>query len=142
MSGSVFLDSNIWIYADDPADPRKQKIAIELIAQLIREEQAIVSLQVMQEYFSIATKKLKLGSMEAYSRLELMSRLRVIRFEAEDVIRSVELHQLNRISFWGALIIHAARIGGADTLFSEDLQHGSRIAGVKIVNPFLESAAA
>jgi predicted nucleic acid-binding protein len=49
------------------------------------------------------------------------------------------LHRLSRTSFWDALIIHAARLAGAAVLYSEDLQHGSSLAGVPVVNPFLKA---
>jgi predicted nucleic acid-binding protein len=54
-----------------------------------------------------------------------------------DVIAAIELHRLTRISFWDAMIVHAARLAGADLLYSEDLQHGAVLGGVRIDNPFL-----
>jgi predicted nucleic acid-binding protein len=35
------------------------------------------------------------------------------------------------------MIVHAARLSGASVLYSEDLQHGSVLGGVPVVNPFL-----
>jgi predicted nucleic acid-binding protein len=46
---------------------------------------------------------------------------------------------LKRISFWDALIVHAARRAGAAVLYSEDLQHGALLGDVPIVNPFLNA---
>ena len=60
----------------------------------------------------------------------------MVCFEARDVIAAIELHRLTRISFWDALIVHAARAAGAAVLYTEDLQHGGLVAGVHIVNPF------
>jgi len=60
-----------------------------------------------------------------------------VRFEVTDVIAAIELHRLTHISFWDALIIHAARISGATVVYSEDFQHGSVLAGVRIRNPFI-----
>jgi predicted nucleic acid-binding protein len=45
------------------------------------------------------------------------------------------------LSFWDALIIEAARRGGASRLASEDLQHGRRIAGLRVYNPFVSSVS-
>ena len=44
------------------------------------------------------------------------------------------------ISHWDALIIAAAIHQHCDTLLPEDMQHGQTIEGVRIVNPFRESA--
>jgi predicted nucleic acid-binding protein len=57
---------------------------------------------------------------------------------ARHVIAAIELHRLTRISFWGAMIVHAARLAGAGILYSEDLQHGAVLGGVPVVNPFLK----
>ena len=66
----------------------------------------------------------------------MLARGRVIRFDPEDVIASIELHRLTRVSFWDAMILHAARLAGAEILFSEDLQPNSAVGGVRVVNPF------
>jgi len=55
----------------------------------------------------------------------------------DDVIADIELHRLHRISFWDAMIVHAARSAGAELLYSENLQHGVSLAGVRVENPFL-----
>ena len=65
-----------------------------------------------------------------------MARCRVVRLESTDVVRAIEQHRLSQISFWDALIVQAARLSGAATLFSEDLQTDSVIGGIKVINPF------
>ena len=97
----------------------------------------MISLQVIQEYFAAATRKLRVDPEIAQRKVEIFARGNVVRFERDDVVRSIELHRLLRISFWDALIVHAARLARAAVLYSEDLQHGATIAGVRIVNPFI-----
>ena len=55
----VFLDSNILIYTDDSRFPIKQAIAENLIALHLRRRSGVISTQVLQEYYSVATAKLK-----------------------------------------------------------------------------------
>jgi predicted nucleic acid-binding protein len=136
MKGLAFFDTNVLVYADDTALPEKQGRAIQLIAEHLRSATAVVSLQVLQEYFVAATRKLKLPPEIAQRKVEIFARGRVVRFEASDVIAAIELHRLKGVSFWDALIVHAARLAGADVLYSEDLQAGSVLAGVRVVNPF------
>ena len=95
-----------------------------------------MSLQVLQEYFAAATRKLGLAPELAQRKVEILARGRVVRFDARDVIAAMELHRLTRISFWDSLIVHAARSAGAAELYSEDLQHGAVLGGVRVVNPF------
>ena|SRR2546427_5057419 len=58
MKRPAFFDTNIFLYADDKAAPKKQNQAIKLVSGHRIQGLAIVSLQVMQEYFVIATRKL------------------------------------------------------------------------------------
>ena len=97
----------------------------------------VVSLQVLQEYFAAATGKLGVDPETAQRKVQLLTHARVVRFVEGDVIAAIELYRLNRISFWDALIVHAARLAGTDLLYSEDMQHGAVYGGVEIVNPFL-----
>jgi predicted nucleic acid-binding protein len=73
------------------------------------------------------------------NKVQLLARGRVVRFEPPDIIVGIELYRLKRISFWDALIVHAARRAGAAVLYSEDLQHGALLGDVPIVNPFLNA---
>ena len=137
MKGLVFFDTNILVYTDDASAPKKQAEAIRLFTEHQRSGLAVISLQVMQEYFVTVSKKLGVDPAHAQSKVELLARGRVVRLESGDVVAAIELHRLTRISFWDALIVHAARLAGAAVLYSEDLQHGSSLGGIPIVNPFL-----
>jgi len=132
----VFLDSNILVYADDESAGPKRVTARTLVKKHVGNGTAVVSLQVLQEYFTVATRKLGIAAELAQQRVQLLSEGRVVCFGARDVIAAIELHRLTRISFWDALIVHGARASGAAVLYTDDLQHGDWVAGVHIVNPF------
>jgi predicted nucleic acid-binding protein len=136
MSRLAFFDTKVLIYADDTSDPSKQKQAIALIADHLRLGTIVVSLQVLQEYYVAATRKLGIPADAAQRRVEILAGGMVVRFEVSDVIAAIELHRLNQISFWDALIVHAARSAGAGVLYTEDLQSGAVLGGVRLVNPF------
>ena len=53
---------------------------------------------------------------------------------------AVALARDHGLAFYDALIVASAIEAGCDTLFSEDMQHGRKIGGLAIVNPFLEGA--
>ena len=84
----------------------------------------------------VATRKLKLTPEAAQRKVETIARSRVVRFDSNDVVAAIELHRLAQISFWDALIVHAARSAGVSVLYSEDLQAGAVVAGVRIINLF------
>lgn len=137
MRRLAFFDTNIFLYSDDTAAAEKKATAIQLITEYHRLGLAVVSLQVLQEYFAAATRKLGVDPALAQRKVEWMTKLRIIRFSESDIIASIELHRLYRTSFWDAMILQAAKLSGAQLLFSEDLQHRSTIGGVTIVNPFV-----
>jgi predicted nucleic acid-binding protein len=136
MNGLVFFDTNVLVYADDGSSREKQNRAIALLAKHLRRGTAVVSLQVLQEYFVAATRKLGVAPETAQRKVEILARARVVRFEPGDVIAAIELHRLTRISLWDALIVHAARSAGVQALYSEDLQTGAVLGGVRVLNPF------
>ena len=46
---------------------------------------------------------------------------------------------MSRLSYWDSLIVETARNAGAHVLFTEDLQHGQEIGGLRIANPFADA---
>ena len=136
MSRLAFFDTNVLVYTDDASAPGKQEEAIALFSRHFRDGTAAVSLQVLQEYYVAATRKLGVAPEVAQRKVEILSSTLVVRFSPPDVIAAIELHRLIQISFWDALIVHAARVAGAAVIYSEDLQPGPTLGGVPLVNPF------
>ncbi len=136
MSERVFIDTNIFLYADDPRAKRKRASARAVLAELIREKRAVISTQVMQEYFVNACKKLGFTPDRAALRIRALERLDVITIRPTLILAAIELHRASTISFWDALIVKAASTAGCTRLISEDLSDGQVIDGVTITNPF------
>ncbi len=135
---SAFLDSNILIYTDDSRSPAKQATATLLIQAHISQRTGVVSIQALQEYFSVVTGKFGISPDAAREKVQILGALTVFQPATKDVLAAIDLHRLHHISFWDALIVRAASQSGCRTLLSEDMQHGRRIDGVEIVNPFLD----
>jgi predicted nucleic acid-binding protein len=132
----VFIDTNIVVYADDVAYPEKQAIAAALIANAYAAGDAVISTQVMQEYYNAAVNKLNMDAALAVERLRFFARFEVVSTTPQLVIAATDLHRLKRLSFWDALILQSAMSSGCHTLYSEDMNHGEIVNGVEIVNPF------
>ena len=60
------------------------------------------------------------------------------------ILNGIGIKRKYKISFWDALIVAAAQRAGCKILFTEDLSHGMKIAGIvagiEIVNPFFKFA--
>jgi len=137
MSARSFFDTNVLVYADDMAAPAKQRRAIDLVAEHRRGGTGVVLLQVLQEYFVTVTRKLRVDPRIARRKVELLAEFDVAAPEASDILAAIDLHRLHGFSFWDALVLRAAKQAGCSVLFSEDVQDGSEMDGIQIVNPFL-----
>lgn len=136
MSDRVFVDTNIFVYADDRAARAKRVRARAVLSELVRTRRAVVSTQVMQEYFTAATRKLGLSPERARTRVERLSRLDVVLVRPELIFGAIDLCRLHPLSFWDALVVRSASAAGCGRLLTEDLQAGQTIDGVRIENPF------
>lgn len=136
MSARSFLDTNVLLYTDSVDAPAKQRRAIEVLAEQRLARTGVVSLQVLQEYFVAATRKLTVEAGVARRKVELFANYHVVILDVEDVLAAIDLHRLHQVSLWDALVLRAAKEGGCSVLYSEDLQHGRSFDGVRIVNPF------
>ena len=137
MAERVFVDTNVFIYADDNSAPAKRERARDVLRELVQGGRAVVSTQVLQEFFVVATRKLGIPADRARRRLEALAHLDVVLIRPELILGAVDLHRLSSVSFWDALVIRCASAAGCARLLSEDLQHGQVIDGVRIENPFL-----
>lgn len=144
MSDKFFLDTNLLIYAIDPAEPGKQAVAQEWIAAAHESGNGFLSYQVVQEWFNVVLAKatVPLTADEAVSIYHrLIEPLWHIQSSRELLDTALDLHRHDSFSWWDSLIVSAAIQGGCDRLLSEDLQHGRKIRGVKIINPFHPAAS-
>jgi predicted nucleic acid-binding protein len=137
MSARSFFDTNVLAYADDHDAAAKQKVAIELVAKHRRAGTGVLSLQVLQEYFVTATKKLHIDPAIVRRKVELLAEFDVVAPGVDDILAAIDIHRLRGFSFWDALVVQSAKQSGCSALFSEDMQHGQEIEGVRIVNPFV-----
>lgn len=141
MSGDppAFVDTNILVYAYDETEPERQAVAEKLLTDLIDDDRIRLSTQVMQEFYVTMTRKVGKPWRPA-EVLDLLDDLAVWPVVSADyglVREAITLSVEAVISFWDALIVVAARQSGASTLYTEDLNHGQRILGVEVVNPFI-----
>ena len=139
MTGTkVFLDTNILVFAYDTTVPHKQRIAQKILVSGLQEETAVLSAQVLGEFFVVVTRKIKtpMTADEAGEIINVLSVLPVIEIDLALVERAVDLHRDHRISYWGALIVAAAQRGGCNHIYTEDLNDGQGFDGVVVKNPF------
>ncbi len=141
MSDRYFIDTNIIVYAHDKKYPRKQIKAQKLIFNGMRESLAVISAQVLSEFFVTVTKKSKQNYSFAAAKHEIMllSHLQVVDIDFNLVIRAVSIKELYQLSYWDSLILSAAERSECGILYSEDLSSGQKYGKVLCQNPFADS---
>jgi predicted nucleic acid-binding protein len=131
-----FIDTNVIIYANDSRFPAKQDRAIAVIHRLMSERCGVISTQVMQEYASVALKKLEQRPDVVMRQLALLEGFEVVPVVPALIRRSIEIRTTFQISFWDACIVSAAEHTQCDTIFSEDFAPGRFYSGIAVKNPF------
>lgn len=135
----VFLDTNVLVYAHDISAGEKHKIAVEIMENLWDSGLGILSTQVLQEFFSIVTKKIPqpLSIRSAKEVISVLLTWDVVVNDGKSILEAVDIYEQHKYSFWDSMIIQAAIKGNASLLLSEDLPDSQTIEGLKIENPFL-----
>jgi predicted nucleic acid-binding protein len=136
MSGSdVFFDTSVLLYLLS-ADEDKADRAEALMA-----DGGHISVQVLNEFASVASRKLKMpwkDVREILSTVRAVCDTHALSLETHDQgLQAAERYQL---SLYDAMIVASALLSGSTVLYSEDLQHGQRIEKrLTIRNPFVAS---
>ncbi|UCC83333.1 MAG: PIN domain-containing protein [Gemmatimonadota bacterium] len=141
MSAKAFVDTNILVYAHDPASGAKHDRAKALVSRLWEQRSGVVSTQVLQELYVNLCKVAKKPIPQAEAKRMLADYLtwELVVNDGESVLEALELEERYLISFWDALIVQAANAAGVENLYSEDFNHGQMYGSVMAVNPFAES---
>ena len=134
-----FIDTNILIYTQASDEPRKQRIALDLLRDLFESGKGVISTQVLQEYANVAIKKLRLSPSDIREQLLFWEHLEVIHLTPAIIHTGLDLHQTRSLSFFDALIVAAGQTSGCTVLYSEDMNAGESVNGLRIVNPFKQT---
>ena len=139
--GPVFIDTNILVYAHDPRDPSKQKVAQAVLRRLWQERSGVLSTQVLIQFYNTATRKMKPAMSKPDARAILTDYSTWCSADTSplQLVWASSLEERHSTSWWDALIIEAAMRSGAKTLLSEDLQHGRKFGEMTVRNPFKEN---
>jgi len=136
MSEKIFVDTNIIIYAHDLKELKKRKIASSLLESLWNSNiKPAISIQVLQELFVNLNRFL--APREVDDLISLYKNWDVVEISLPIFEKSILISRKYKFSFWDSLILGAAIHKEVKILYTEDLNHGQIVEGVKIVNPFL-----
>ena len=126
----VFFDTNILLYLID-TDAKAAR------AEALVKTGGVISVQVLNEFVAVARRRHSLTWDDIH---DLLAGFRT-QFQIETLTiavqeRAVEIAATHRFHISDANILAAAELAGCRIVYSEDMQHGQRVGGLTIVNPF------
>jgi predicted nucleic acid-binding protein len=133
-----FVDANVLVYAFDASAAAKQAAAERLLSRLWDTGTGCLSIQVLQEFFVTVTRKVAqpLSIDEAADRIREFATWKIFAPTAKDMLAAIALQKQAVLNFWDAMVVEAAAESGCDVLWTEDLNDGQLLRGVRIRNPF------
>ena len=139
MSGKIFVDTNILIYAHDLDAGQRNTLSADILRDLWENRIGIISTQVLQEFYVNVTRKIEnpLPKSKARGIIESYLAWPIELNDAKTVLAASEIEERHMLSFWDALIVASARNAEAEKILTEDLNHGQQIEGILIENPFV-----
>ncbi len=133
----IFLDTNILVYSLQKYDSKLQRDARKLLKTLEDGDEGVISTQVMQEFYVVATRKLQVDPVLAKRIVQNFENFEIVIVTPRLVYDGIDYSVSNGLSFWDGLIIAAAHSAKCDVLWTEDLNPGQTISDIRIENPLI-----
>jgi len=142
MIDPIFVDTNILVYRRDLAAGSKQEQAAEWIRSLWKDKSGRLSVQVLNEFYSVVTRKLTpgLSHQEAQNEVRDFLTWQPLPLTTRLIEAAWGIETNFNLSYWDSLIVVAAQATGCSKLLTEDLQDGQQFGAVTIVDPFKHEA--
>lgn len=143
MLAPDFLDTNVLVYAYDASNPKKQRVAQDLVRRAVAGGIALSS-QVLAEFAATLLHKLSPAASpeDALALLDALGPIQMVAADAEIVRRAVEACASYGLHFYDGMIVAAAERAGCGRIWSEDLNEGQKYFGIIVTNPFHRSESA
>ena len=137
MPAPDFLDTNVLVYAYDPSDPRKQRVAQDLVRRALAAEM-MTSTQVLAEFAATLLHKISPAARpeDVMALLEVLAPIHLVIPDGDMVRRAVEARASYGVHIYDGMIVAAAERGGCTRIWSEDLNAGQKYFGIAVENPF------
>ena len=136
------IDTNILVYAWDTADPKKQKIAKELMEKCWKKETTYaISVQNLAEFFVVVTQKIpnKMPLEQAeqiISDIIAFSNWKVLHYEESTIQKAVQRYKEKKKHFWDAVIVETMKENGIKHVYTENEKDFEIFEDIKAINPF------
>jgi len=137
-TASVFVDTNVLVYARQAHETAKQPVAAQWIDRLWREQAGRTSMQVLCECYVTLSRGLVPAPAPdvAWDYVRSLLAWNPLPIDAQALQRAFEIERRHRLNWWDSLIVASAQLQGCAVLLTEDLQDGAVLDTVTVRNPF------
>lgn len=135
----VFVDTNLLVYAIDQRDLDKQAKARIILKKITDEGRVVISTQVAQEFYVVATTKLRADRFFIKNIVHSFRNFETVYPDLDLIEAAIDISMLFQLSFWDSMIVAAAEKAKCGFIFSEDLNAGQTYRGITVINPFLDT---
>ena len=136
---AALIDTNVLVYAHQPAEVAKHERANQVLERLAASGTGRLSAQILGEFVRVATRTQNplMSIAEALRQVERLARVwPVLDITAPVVLEAVRGMRAHRLGYWDAQVWAAARLNQLTIVFSEDFSGVATLEGVRFVNPF------
>ena len=135
---NCFVDTNVLVYAIDPAQPEKQARAADLLREGIKNRTLVLSPQSLNECYRVLTKRRSLMTHDQ-ARGFIIGLGPSCTAPAGMAVtqRAWEVQDATGYSWWDCLLLAAALLAECRVFWTEDMQHGRTFDHLTIRNPFV-----
>lgn len=134
----IFIDTNILVYTLDTKNKEKRDAAREIVKKVVESHLPVISTQVIQEFYVVASSKLKADSIVVKNIIHNFHNMEIVNNDLELIEQAIDISVLSQLSFWDSLIIASAEKANCEYVLSEYLNSGQNYRGIKLLNPFLQ----
>ncbi len=129
-----FFDTNVLLYLLSEDNLKADR------AEAIIASGGIISVQVLNEFASVASRKLRMSYVEirdVLATVRAVCQTQTVTVDTHD--RGLDIAERFGFSLYDSMIVSSALQSGCSVLYSEDMQHGQKIdAQLLVINPFLD----
>jgi predicted nucleic acid-binding protein len=127
----AFFDTNILIYFATTKDAKAD------ISEDVMRGGGVVSVQVLNEFVNVTRRKHRMPWLDVSTGLNgIRAICSVVPLTTETHDRGLTVAERYQLSIYDSMIVAAAQLAGCTTLYSEDMQHGLLIDGLRVVDPY------
>jgi predicted nucleic acid-binding protein len=134
----VFVDTPVFVYADDAADTQRRQQVRAWLAHLWATRTGRTSTQVLNEYYVCVTQRIQpgLAQGDARAKLRRYQQWQPWVIDHQTVETAWGLEARLQVDYWQALILASAMHSGCDAVLSDALPL-TRYDQLEVINPFV-----